>query len=222
MAYVVPNDFRPDTLQAWTLGLPLTVSEAPDAVLTATIAAVALSVDQLCDDHFEPETGATVYINGRGLRTLYLPKRIRAVTSVAFRQLDATYVTQTATTYVVEGSALAAATEADVNVSGPDYLEATSSVSSALGGAWSGGVWPTGARAVRVIGDFSWPVVPSNIKRAVALLVWNWLKPTNDALRRADSMSTQEATYNLSAGLTGMPEADRLLRMYRRFSLSMA
>jgi hypothetical protein len=225
MAYVAAADFRTDTVQSWTRGLTLDASEASNAEITEEIAAVSLQIDEWCQDHFETETAATIYVDGRGMRRIFLPKRVQTLTSVSTRMNDGTYTLQAATSYALVSSISGSA----VNISAPDYLEVVNPLvgSASYSAQWGGtditSHWPGGATAVKLVGNFSWPAVPQKIKAAVALAVWNHFKPEADILRRVTRFTTADITADTATTLpTGVPEADRIISMYQRFALSIA
>jgi hypothetical protein len=201
--YLVANDFR--VPQPWTLGLLLDDAEASDAALTDIIKEASLGVDQYTDDHFEPQAAVTLDFYTYWYDRLFLP-RIRAITSVAWRQTDDSFLTLDADTYQIVASAFGATTADQVVIRGRDYLELRTWP------AWS--AWP---QMVRVIGNFAWPETPVDIKRATALMVWDWVKPLGDPLMRSDRWQTADTLVDLSSpNPTRIPAANDILNRYRR------
>lgn len=204
MTYLVPADFRTGTVQSWTLGLTLTESQVSNAALTDIIAAASVGVDQFTDDHFEPQTGVTLDLYVPWYDRLFLP-RIRAITSVATRQADDSFLTVAASKYQIVASALGATVADQVQIEGRDYLELRG-----WGTAYS-------TTVVRVIGNFAWPVTPVEIKRATALVVWDWARQKSDQLQRSDHWETAGSVFDVTApNPTRVPEANDILHRYQR------
>jgi hypothetical protein len=125
-----------------------------------------------------------------------------------------TTVTPT-TTYRLRSSLDAAGA---VMVSKIDYLDIVS---------WSNGLsgpdifdpwrWPRGTQAVQVTGNFGWTVTPYAAKRAVALMVYDRLKPIRADFRMAERVTTADSTQTRGTTFpSGIPEADDIIYDLRR------
>ena len=163
MAYIIAADFRLATLADWCIGLDETTADVSDANLTTLIATASALFDKYTGDHFEPEAGLTLVVDGEASPHLWMPKRIRAVTSVSVTYYGgSTPVVVPSTSYTFE------AFTGDFSM-----LEHESRISlwPGLYIGWPGG-WPKGRSNITVVGDFSWPSTPGEVKRAVALACW--------------------------------------------------
>lgn len=211
MAYVLPAAFREPSLEWYTRGgYTLTDSEAETGELTAAIAAMSSLIDYETYDHYEAETAATLTLDVTGYPTqLYLPKRVRTVTSVKTVAADGAETTEVVGTYRVHSSLNAAGT--DMQDGGMlDWIEV-------LTGFSTGRYFPQGTGTVKVTGNFSWTAVPELIKRAVAVLVYDHFKPAGDQLRTAQQWTSAEVAVNRSLTTpTGLPEVDRIIEQYNR------
>lgn len=220
MAYLTPADFRTATLNEVCQGLALAAGapdNVSDAFLTAAIARLTVRLDELTNDHFESQS-LTIDLTGDGTSTLTLPIRCTAVSQV--RTLDplGNYTTQLATSYRLVSS-LDAAGATRVIQQADDYLDIPTGQFLSL--YWGAGRrWPAEANGVRVIGTFGWTVTPPDIKRALALMVFDHFKPLGQTLRRATQYQTSDAVYSFGAGdedhPTGLWEVDEIVKDYLR------
>jgi hypothetical protein len=172
-------------------------------------------VDRWTEDHFEPENALEVIMDGNidGPR-LYLPKRVRAVTTVKTVDGDGAETTETATNYRIHSSLNAAGTDFHAENT-LDWLEVTPGQILSTGGSW-----PIGPNAVKITGNWSWAAVPDRIKRAVAILVYDRFRAKGDSLMRAERWATDQASYDLSNSKpSGLPEVDEIVEAYRRKEL---
>lgn len=212
MAYTVPADLRLETVKWWGQGLTLTATEISDADLTLVIAAVSQRIDDWTQDHFESETTVTEYIDGWNTSRLYPRRRIQSITSVAVQTVGGTtYTTLAATDYEVVSSISGSA----VRIDGSDYIAVA--YGRTVPGSGSG-AWPHGPNAAKVIGTFSWPATPENIKKAVALLVYDEVKPQADILRRGTRLNEPDMSYDLggTTSPSGIRPVDLLISQYMR------
>src|SRR5678815_2234573 len=122
MPYLAIADFRLGTLAEFCYGLDLTVTEAPDAVLNATIASQSLRIDSLTNDHYESESLTLNLDVASTSDRVYLPKRVRSLSQVNTRNFAGTLTTEATTVYRMHSS-LTAAGDARVTKGGMDYLE---------------------------------------------------------------------------------------------------
>lgn len=210
MAYVIPADFHAASQKWWCKGLTLEIADIPDADLTAVIAAVSARVDEWTFDHFETESTTTFYEDGWDTTRLFPHRRIQSLTTVSVKQYGGTYFDLDPGYYEVVSSISGGTAWID----GPDY------VSVAYGRALPtpSGKWPHASAGVKLVGTFSWPACPDDIKRAVAALVWDEVKPFGEVLRRAVALRTQDGDYDMvgTTTPTGLPPIDRILGVYAR------
>lgn len=207
MVYVAPADFRLPTVKPYCIGITLDASQdISDANLTSLIAEQSAALDRYTGDHFETETGVTVKADGNEDAYITVAKRIQSVTSIAVTYPGGASVTVPSTSFTFEAFT-------------GDYSQIDhESIISLWPGMylWPGG-WPGGYRNISIVGNLGWPACPDEIKRALALMVWGVAKPGAEPLNRAVRWSTASESYD--AGMTsptGLPEADAIIKRFRR------
>lgn len=214
MAYVTPGDLLAKSKKSWAQGYLLTEADGDATYIASVIADVEAWVDLTLDDDFEPAGGdpdVTLDVDGSGMPRLYIPKRVRSITTVELRAADGTLTVQAATLYRLRSSI-----SNGVLAGGADYLELIGSLST------TGGAWPYGINAVKLTGKFGWAAPPSEIKRLVALLTFDRVKAKNGNLRRTEQLQTRDATYTFvdpEDVQTGITEADDIIYRYSRRGL---
>lgn len=201
MTYIAAADFRLGGLQPWTATLTMTEQEGTDAYLDAVIAGVTTRVEMDLDDDFEPPTpdnDETFVTEGSGLDVWHVPRRVRSLTSVKTRDDAGTQTTQTA--YRLSSSLNAAGT---AMVGKLDSLQIVSGFTVPC--------WPTALGSIELVGKFGWAAVPHDIKRLVALLVYDWVKASADPLHTIIQKNTIDAqfTYGPSAEVTDIMDRYR-------------
>jgi len=227
MAYLVAADFRSgSSLNEVCIGLPLSTGEASDAQLGAAVTRLAQRIDDWTNDHFESES-LTLEMDGTGTSRLYLPKRCTAVTSVKIRDEDGTLGTAEAAAVYRLTSSLYSSGSKRLDGSGLDYIDIVpngdglATLPAGYGDVYT---WPCGPQTVQVVGTFGWTTTPGDIKRALALMVWDHFKPLRNDLRRSSRVSTADTTQEFipvdpaSGVYTGIQEADAIIAAYRRDS----
>ncbi len=211
MALLVAADFRTATVNEVCVGLTLTVAEASDANLVSAISGLTQRLEDFCNDKFEAET-LTLNLQANGLAFLMLPYRTSSITSVNLRNANGTLTLQTAANYSLHSSLYASGSKAtdtwdwiDVYADGDGLTSDTTYF------------WPTGANGVQVVGVMGWTTAPRDIKRALALMVWNHFKPLRRDLRLTQRMTAEgEVTELAPLDPTGLPEADEIIARFRR------
>ena len=190
MAYIAAADFRERTVKPYCAGLILGETDGIDAYVDLIIAQMVTQVELDLADDFEPPGGdadETIFADGWGTTRLYAPRRIRSLTTVETRMSYlTTFVTQSSTTAYRLRKSLNAAGTAMIDGSTSDWLDALPGLAY--------GVWPWGAETVRLTGKFGWAAVPDDIKRLVALKVYDQIKGTSDPLSRIVQRQTLDAT----------------------------
>lgn len=193
----------------------MNAQQAPSPDLTEQIAAVTQRIDYLCDDHFSPlTTTIDVDVDATSPR-LYLPKRVTAITAIKTRDHLGVLTTQPAGAYRLRSSLDAAGA---LELFAQDYVDLLEWGPGLSGPdiTWSYG-WPVGTQTVQISGTIGWTVTPGDIKRATALLVWDHFERESGDVRRASRWARGDLTVErASDSLTGMPEADDLLRPFIR------
>lgn len=199
MAYIAAADFRERTVKPYCANLILTETDGLDAYIDLVIAQVTTQVELDLADDFEPPGGdadEAIDVDGWNSSRLYSPRRIRSLTTVQTRlSYLTTYVTEASTSYRIKKSLNAAGT-AMIDGSTSDWLDALVGLST--------GVWPMGAGTVKLTGKFGWAAVPDDIKRLVALKVYDLVKGSADPLSRIVQRTTADAilTYGPSSEIT--------------------
>lgn len=230
MTYVVAADFRPGSGKWYTHGLELTDDDADANALSDAIAAQSQAFDLYTADHFSPEPGdfpettTTIDLTGQGGAHLYVPKRIRGIANVWLRNYLGDLTLQDPAVYRVTQSLLSGERqEADldmISIVPGRYLNQT-----AFSPSWdwdypaSYTTWPIGVDTVSVEGTFSWATTPEPVKRAVALMVYDTIKPSAPGIHTASEWSTQSARFVLPApdtNMTGLMEVDRIIGQFTR------
>jgi len=196
VAYIAAADFRERTVKSYCANLILGEADGLDAYVDLIIAQVTTQVELDLADDFEPpnpDTDEIISVDGGGWSRLYLPRRVRSLTTVETRALEV-FTVQASTTWRLRKS-LNAAGSAMVEGRVSDWLDAVSLSTSA---------WPYGADTVRLTGKFGWAVVPDDIKRLVALKTYDLIKGQGDPLSRIVQRQTFDATvtYGPSAEVT--------------------
>lgn len=215
--YLLPPNFRPETPAAACRNLTLVEELAPTDELAEEIEAASRRVDDICDDRFSPLTGQTVVVDvADSWSRLDLPYRFTAITSVSTRDDLGALTLQLATAYRWHRSLNATGT-AVLQDGDRDYIDillgSDGLVVSSLLDPWS---WPVGTQAVQIVGDYGWTVTPFDIKRVVAMLCWDHFQRENGEIRRAKRWAVDGLTVERDVdSLTGLPEADKLLRRFR-------
>ena len=208
MAYIAAADFRERTVKPYCANLILGETDGTDVYLDLVIAQVTTQVELDLADDFEPPGGdadEAINVDGWGTTRLYAPRRVRSLTTVQTRQpWLTTLVTENATTAYRLRKSLNATGAAMIDGSTSDWLDALPGLST--------GIWPLGAETVKLTGKFGWAVVPDDIKRLVALKVYDQVKGSGDALSRIVQRQTLDATITY-----GPPEEiTNIEKRYRR------
>jgi hypothetical protein len=186
VTYIAAADFRERTVKPHCTNLILGETDGLDAYVDLIIAQVTTQVELDLADDFEPpnpDTDEVISVDGSGWSRLYLPRRVRSLTTVETRALEV-FTVQASTTWRLRKSLNTAGT-AMVEGRVSDWIDAVS---------LSTAVWPFGADTVRLTGKFGWAVVPDDIKRLVALRVYDLIKGNGDPLSRIVQRQTLDAT----------------------------
>lgn len=199
MAYIAAADFRLGGLRPWTSNLALTEADGTNLYLDAAIASVSTQVELDLNDDFDPpspDTDETIELYGSGTARLYVPRRVRSLTTVNTRAADGTLTAQASTLWRLQKSLNTAGT-AMTDGAMVDYLEVIPGKSLLI----SGWAWPYGTQTVQLIGKFGWAAPPDDIKRLVALRTYGMVKAKADPLTTITQRSTIDAvvTYGPSA-----------------------
>jgi hypothetical protein len=202
MVYAVAADFRERTQQSWCKGLILDEGVCSNALLDSIIAQVGGQIEVELGDDFDPpnpDNDETIYVDGTIGSRLYVPRRVRSLTTVSTRTLSGTITAIAATSYRLQSSLNAAGT-AMLDRRKRDWIDSLSF-----------NTWYSDG-GVQLIGKFGWAVVPTDIKRLVALRVYDQIKPTGDPL----SMVTNRVTVDHSETMGESREMARIIRLYDR------
>jgi hypothetical protein len=229
VTYVQPSDFTKGSGKWYTHGLELTDDDADANAISDAIQAQSAAFDLYCEDHFEPEPGgspegtAVINVAGSGGPNLYVPKRIRSITDVSLRDVNGTLTSQDASVYRVTQSLVDGnRQEADldmISVVSGKFLSGTGWWDDwTYPGIWTN--WPLDIDSVQITGTFSWPVVPEQVKRAVALMVYDSIKPSAPGIRTASRYISGSTSFEMPPSTpdapTGLNEVDRIIGQYTR------
>jgi hypothetical protein len=213
MAYVIPSDFRSGSGAEHCINLVLDSTTYPDPMVSSAIEAAQQRVDTLTDDHFEPENLTLDLDVDSAAERLYLPRRVRSITSVSTRNFTGALTAENAAAYRTHTSLNAAGTDRLTPTSNKDWLQI---IPDGVG-LTTGMFWPVGPQTVRVTGSFSWAATPGDIKKAVALITWDRLMRESGDIRRASRWQRGDLTVERATdSLTGIPEADDLIEPFIR------
>lgn len=202
MAYVAAVDFREETRKPWTKSLILTHADCSDAELDLLVAQVVGLIELELDDDFDPpspDNDETIVVDGTIGSRLYVPRRVRSLTSVGLRSLGGVVTAIAATAYRLHSSLTSAGTAMLDGYRKRDWLDSLSSTTWADDG-------------VQLVGKFGWQAPPADIKRLVALRVYDLVKPTGDPL----STVAQRVTSDGSLVLGESREMARIAAAYGR------
>lgn len=223
MAYIAPADLRTATLAEYAAGLALSTTEvssaSTEALLTATIARVSQLFNDFTNDVFESES-LTLELDGDGTSRLMLPKRTTAVTTVKLRDEDGTLGSaQTSTVYRLHSSLYSSGSKRSGEYDWIDIVPLGAGLSNGLEGPYA---WPCGPQTVQVVGTYGWTTTPAQVKRAIALMVYDHWKPSRPDIRAAESVSNNNVIVRYALPdpendiWTGISEVDGIIKQYRR------
>jgi hypothetical protein len=215
VSYLTAADMRATSLAEFASDLDLTDDQAESTRLTSAIARMSQRFDDMTDDHYESES-LTLTLSGNDSRILDLPKRCTALTSVTITNYAGTDTLQAAAVYRLHSS-LNTAGDAWTTPGSLDWIEITPNTYLSGASFGLGYCWPAEPNSVTVVGTFGWTVTPADVKRAVAIMVYDQFKPVADPLRRTIAWASGDAQFSRdqSAPL-GLPEVDQIIADYRR------
>lgn len=189
MTYIAAADFRQRTLKSWASDIVLTEADGDDAYIDGVIARLTTQLELDLGDDFEPPGGdadETIKIDAYGGDLLTVPRRIRSITTLQTRQAGGTTMTTT-TAYYHRRSLNTAGTAMATNEMGSgrkyDVLEASTSLAC----------WPYGQEMVWITGKFGWAAVPDDIKRLLALKVYEAVRAKADPLTTVVQLTTVDS-----------------------------
>jgi len=208
LPYIAAADFRERTVKPYCANLILGETDGTDAYLDLIISQVVTQVELDLNDDFEPpnpDNDEIIEFDGNDSYTLLTPRRVRALTTVKTRDSYGTLTTQVSTAYRLRSSLNAAGTAMNEGRK-LDWLEALSLTTV---------VWPCGTNSIQLTGKFGWAAVPDDIKRLVALKVYDQIKGNADPMSRITQRQTFDATITF-----GPPqEITTIEARYRRDSV---
>lgn len=199
MAYVAPSDFRLATVAPWCKRLVLTEGECTDPELVDLIATASLLVELELDDDFEPpnpDNDETIEVPGTIGSRLHLPRRTRSLTTVSAQSVSGATTLLPSTSYRLRSSLNGAGT---AMVGKRDWLDSLSS-----------NTWAT--ESIELVGKFGWAAVPDDIKKLVALRVYDAVRPSDDPM----TTTTQRTTGDASIVVGESREMARIVAAYGR------
>lgn len=197
-------DFRAATKLWPDIELPGDATNAiTDANIVAGIAAAFNLVERYCNDDFRGDTSSTstVTVDGSGTRELLLPKRVQtsSVTGVVEVGSDNSTTTVDSTTYRVRASLDSAGAVLLADYDSIVFISKT-------------GKFTAGPRNYQITAKFGWQVVPTDVLRAVALIVYDWYSGKNSGLHRSTRWQAGQTSYERARDVVlGIPEVSDLL-----------
>jgi hypothetical protein len=216
VTYLTYADFRTASIAEYCLGIDLTSTEASDALMTAAIARMSQRFNDYTDDVFEPES-LTLELDGEGTARLLLPKRCTSVTTLKLRDSSGTLGSaEAAAAYRLHSSLYASGSK---RMGEWDFLEVVPGGSGLSDGTY---VFPEGPQTCQIVGSFGWTTTPGDVKRAVALMVYDHFKGVRADIRAAESVSANNVIVRYAQpdpanGIwTGINECDAIIRDYQR------
>lgn len=206
MAYMVAADFRSATRAAWVPSTNvLEVSDVGSTELGSLITEMSNRLDEMTDDHFESSgAGTVILVNSIGGSELWVPKRIQAITKLETLFQPTTFVTENTSAYGYE-----AFTGDMRQIHKEDLVKIVAGI-----GLSGGPSWPNDRQCVRITGTFDWPTTPPEVKRAVALMVWDAVKAMGDYAQRATRLSNNDGVYEGFGSLP--PKAADIVERFSR------
>lgn len=206
MAYIAAADFRERTVKPHCANLILGETDGTDSYIDLIIGQITTQVELDLSDDFEPPTpdnDEVIEFEGSGTWFVYPPRRIRSLTTVKVRNDYGVQTTQASTAYRLRKSLNSTGT-AMVDGRKNDWLEVQPGHTL--------GYWPSRANSVELTGKFGWAVVPDDIKRLVALRVYDQIKGSTDPLSRIVQRQTLDATITYGPST----EIADIMNRYRR------
>jgi hypothetical protein len=213
---VTPNDFRSNTQAEYCYGLQLTPDDADDTRLTALIARATVRVNEFCADSFDGEGTKAITLDGSGESTLVLPKRCTAVSQVQTLDNYGNLTTQQATSYRLHSS-LTDSGSRRLDRAVNDWLAIPYPGLGLLNNPYSPWRWYPSPQSVIVTGTWGWTTPPADIRRAVAVVVFDQAKPIGSQTVRATRWMDGANVFDINTSMpTGIVEVDMLLHEYNR------
>ena len=186
MAYITEADIRPGS--ALWRDIQLSATEVSSARVTSLIAAATEVIDKLTGDHFETVLDADLTFPSPETTVLVTPGyRLQAVDSIDHIAIDGTVTALEATSYRIRPWGVERY-----------YLD-----------------FPIGNIRLNNA-DYGWTAVPSDIKRASALLIFDAVKGQSADRMLATRWQTGDILFERPVSTeTGIPEVDIILKRYR-------
>lgn len=211
-ALLLPADFREAGLKEYCAGYALSDDKADDTRLADAIARMTKRFEVATADLFSSTT-ATYTLAG-GSRRVFLPHRCTAVTTLKTVDYAGAETTQAAALYRLHSSLDATGSEA---IGKTDYAEIIEGYSTGLLSTYSPYRFDSGSGTVKITGTFGWTVAPSDVKHAIAILVYDHFQPIRNDLRQTERWSADGASYDRAQTEPfGLPEVDGIVAAYQR------
>lgn len=212
MPLLVPADFRAASLAASCVGIPLETSDVSNALLEDVIESQTEWLEATVGDRFNSFSDV-IYLDGDGTSFLDLPFRTTAIYNLWTVDAEGTEVIESADAYRLHSSLDASG---ERRVGSYDFIEVTE-LSSGLTGTLDPFRFDFGTGTVKVEGQFGWDDAPQIVRRAVAQLVYNHVKPIRSDLRNASQYATADITVQFSDTTpTGLVAVDAVIAAYTR------
>ena len=216
-AYITATQMRAASLAEFAWGLAVDQVRVPDdGHITSTIARVSQDFDDWTNDRFSSDAAVALTLTGSRDRRLELPRRTTAITTLSITNSLGTVTNQASTVYRLHSS-LEPAGDRRRPADDIDYVEMIPF--QYLTGATYGPtyVWPSEPNSITVTGTYGWTVTPPKVKRAIALLVYDFYNPQADVLRQVIQLNDAGTSYSFQRDAehpSGIPEVDQTVRDY--------
>lgn len=216
MAILTAANFRTASLAEYCYNIPLTTTEAPDAALGSAISRFTGLINSFCNDDFELVNESAYQLTSDGTGLLIVPRRLNALYNLYTVDVNGNRTLENSGSYRWQSSLDASGAK---RIREFDTIEIIKVGTGLKGTLWSPWRFDAGLGTVQIEADFGWVATPPDIRRAVALMVYDHFKPARADLLRVTRFQTDSAAFDLGQTVpTGIPEVDAIIAEYKHES----